>query len=198
MSTKIGLAAAVSASLVSLAVGGYLGFRLAAPRAPAPADATVILTALRDRGFLVTETYVFDEPVTIDRSTGNALKDFFVGETITARGAMQANLGIDLASIGADDVTVTDGSITVRIPQATLLDVSPVGPLEVNNDRGVLKRLFSADDGYNVALAELSKQAQAAATASGPVGVATDRAKDEVARILGYVAPGKTVTVEVK
>jgi hypothetical protein len=193
-------------SLIGLAVffggGLYAGYRLFRPKPPTEARVStqVILTALHDRGFLVSQTYMFDTPVTIDRSSGNALKDFFFGQTIEARGTMEVNLGVDLANMTADDVTLDDTSntITVRIPSATLFNARLVGPIDIKNSQGVLKRILNSDDGYNDALALLSKTAEETAQKPELLARANERATEDITRMLGYVAEGKTVNVTVK
>jgi hypothetical protein len=178
---------------------GYAGWKLAAPAEyTRTVDAQVILTALRDRGFLVTQTYIFDQPVTIEKTSGSALKDFFFGQTITARGAMEVNMGIDLANVSSDDVSVEGDVITITIPSATLFNVRLVGPIEVENKQGLLKRILQDEDGYNEALSELSKIAEETATREEFVERATDRAKEEVRQMLGYVAQGKSIDVVIK
>ncbi|MFZ6015801.1 MAG: DUF4230 domain-containing protein [Patescibacteria group bacterium] len=185
--------------MITAGVAGYAGYKFARPTEfETKVDAQVILTALRDRGFLVTQTYVFDQPVTIEKTSGSALKDFFFGQTITARGAMEVNMGIDLAKVSADDISVSDDGVTVKIPQANLFNVRLVGPVEVENNQGILKRLLQNEDGYNEALSELSKIAEQTATKEEFVTLATGKAKDEVGRLVGYVAQGKTITIEIK
>jgi len=180
-------------------LGFYAGWKVSQPEEyTRTVDAQVILTALRDRGFLVTQTYIFDQPVIIEKTSGSALKDFFFGQTITARGAMEVNMGIDLANVSADDVTITEDVITIKVPGATLFNVRLVGPIEVENKQGLLKRLLQDEDGYNEALSELSKIAEETATREEFVTRATDRAKEEVRQMLGYVAENKTVEVEIK
>jgi hypothetical protein len=159
-----------------------------------------ILTALHNRGFLVSQTLIFDTPVTIDRSSGNAFKDFFFGQTIEARGTMEANLGVDLTGIKQEDIVIDQetNSITVTISKARLFNSRIVGPIEVKNNQGVLKRLLNSDDGYNESLALLSQTAEAAAQKDDMISRATDQAKEDISTLLGYVAQGKTVHVEVK
>ena len=180
--------------------GVYTGWRVFRPAAQPTSEvsAQVILTALRDRGFLVTETYIFDEPVTITKSSGSAFKDFFFGQKITARGAMEVNEGVDLAKLAVEDVSMQGDTITVTIPRASIFNSTLVGPLDVQNDQGILKRILENEDGYNEAMAELSKQAQAAASKPELLQKASNNAKDEIARLLGYVAQGKTVQVAIK
>lgn len=178
------------------AVAGY--FLLKPPSDKTVVTAQVILTALRDQGFLVTQTYIFDEPVTIEKTSGSALKDFFFGQTITARGTMEANLGIDLSQVTSEDVFVENDKIIVKIPQAKVFNVRLVGPLDVKNTQGILKRLLENEEGFNEAQAELTKAAEQAALRPEFIDRATNSAQEEVARLVGYVARDKTVEVQVK
>jgi hypothetical protein len=188
--------------LLAFGLGTYTGYRIFSPK-PGPTEtinAQAILTALHDQGFLVTQTFMFDTPVTIDRSSGNAFKDFFFGQTIEARGTMEVNLGTDLAKITQDDVTIDDGAntITIHVPASSLFNTRLVGPIQLKNRQGVLKRLIDSDDGYNDALSALSKAAETTAEQPELLKRADDHAKEDVSRLVGYVAKGKTVKVEVK
>ena len=186
-------------AIAFLGLGVFAGYRLFSPDAMQPkVTAQVILTALRDQGFLVTQTYVFNEPVTIDKNTGSALKDFFFGQTITARGVMETNLGIDLSKITADDIRVENDKVTIFIPKAQLFNARLVGPLEVENTRGILKRLLYSDNGYNEALAELIKVAETSAIKPELINRATESAKAEVTRLTGLVAKNRAIEVQVK
>ena len=188
--------------ILCFGAGLYAGYRFFTPKPQETqkVSAQAILTALHDRGFLVSQTYIFDTPVTIDRSSGNALKDFFFGQTIEARGTMEVNMGTDLALVAQNDVTIDEASntITVRIPGTKLFNSRLVGPIELKNKEGILKRLLDSDDGYNEALSLLSKTAEETAQKQELIARANDRAKEDIARILGYVTPGKTVKVEIK
>jgi len=182
-----------------LGAGIYIGFRLFSPQViKTQVTAQVILTALRDRGFLVTQTYIFDEPVTIEKKSGSALKDFFFGQTITARGAMEANLGIDLSKVSADDIRIEGEKIVITVPKAQVFNVRLIGPLDVKNTQGILKRLLESDNGFNEAQAELSKVAEESAKRPEFIDRATESARAEIARLVGYVSQGKQVEVIVK
>ena len=188
------LAGAIIAVLI-VAGGVYIGWRAFGGRAEEKVNASVILTALHDQGFLVTQTYVFNEPVTIERSTGSVIKDIFFGQTITARGTMEVNLGVDLSSVGENDVAIEGERVSITIPGAKLFNSRLIGPIEVRNQQGLLKRLLQNDDGYNAALAELSKQAEAAAKSPELLERANKAAREELSRLLKYVVPGKEVAV---
>lgn len=190
----------LAAFAVTAGGGAYLGWRVGRPATSMKTEvsAQVILTALRDRGFLVTQTYVFDQPVTIKKTSGSAFKDFFFGQTITARGAMEVNVGIDLAKVSVDDVKIESDKITVNVPRASVFNVRLIGPLDVKNDQGILKRVLENEDGYNEAQAEMSRVAEEAATKPELLDRATEHAKEDVARLLGYVAQGKAIVVNVR
>jgi uncharacterized protein YneF (UPF0154 family) len=188
--------------IIFFSAGLFVGYKLFMPKVEErqTVNAQAILTALHDRGFLVTQTYIFDTPVTIDRSTGSAWKDFFFGQTIEARGTMEVNLGVDLGQVKQDDVTLNEesGQITVYIPSSKLFNARLVGPIELKNKEGILKRILDSDDGYNEALALLSKTAEEMSQREDLISRANDRAKDDISRILGYVAQEKTINVEIK
>jgi len=188
----------ILSATVFVAAGTFIGYRIFSPNPEIRQEISsqVILTALHDRGFLVTQTYMFDQPVVIKKTTGSALKDFFFGQTITARGTMEVNLGIDFAKVSQDDVAISAEAVTVRIPKTSLFNTRLVGPLEVNNEKGILKRLTDSDNGYNEALQVLTQEAEKSAQKPELVERADQRAKEDAARILGYVAQGKKVIVE--
>ena len=178
---------------------GYLIFH-PKPQEIQRVNAQAILTALHDRGFLVSQTYIFDTPVTIDRNSGSALKDFFFGQTIEARGTMEVNLGVDLADVKQDDVKISDDgeTITVTIPSSKLFNARLVGPIELKNTQGIFKRILDSDDGYNEALSLLSKTAEEMAEREEIIARANESAVDDLSRMLGYVAGGKTVVVKIR
>ncbi len=193
------LALGILSSLIVGAIAGRVWFT------PDTSVRTVIssqtiLTALRDQGFLVTQTYVFDQPVTIKKTTGSALRDFFVGQTVEARGTMEANLGLDLAKLAAEDVSVSPSEIVVRIPAPSLFNTRLIGPIEVSNTQGLLKKLLEPDDGYNLALQELTRASTEAATKPEILQTAQNASIEEITRLVQLLTQGsgQSVKVEIK
>lgn len=184
-----------------LCLGILIGFLLPIFR-PAGMTTTItsqsILTAMRDQGFLVTQTYVFDQPVTISKSTGSAFKDFFVGQTIEARGSMEANIGVDLSGLGEQDVSVSNGAVMLRVPRPKIFNTRLVGPIEVKNSQGILKRLLEPNDGYNEALTALAQAAETAATKDEITQRAENVSIGELQRLVRLLSPGAAVTIEWK
>ncbi|MCX6782056.1 MAG: DUF4230 domain-containing protein [Candidatus Magasanikbacteria bacterium] len=185
--------------VVILAFGAMIGWLLAKDAKP---DRTVsgqtILSALRERGFLVTETSVSTVATTIIDNDSSIWKKLFWGQEIRASAVMEVNLGVDLEEMKAEDIQMSGGKITVTIPGAKIFNSRLVGDINVENKQGILKRILENDDGYNQAMAELIKQAESAATSTLMMEAANDKAKEEIKRLVGYMAPDKEVTVTIK
>ncbi|MFZ5365524.1 MAG: DUF4230 domain-containing protein [Patescibacteria group bacterium] len=190
----------IVAIILGLVGGGiYIGWKIAKPvKTQQKVTADVILTALHARGFLVTEAIVFSEPIVIENTEGSVWKDLFFGQTIEARGNMEVNLGVDLKKVEAADIIVDSDQVTVWLPRAEIFNSRLVGPIDVENKQGLLKRLFDNDDGYNQALAEMTKQAEAAAGTLELLNKASQNASDEVTRILQLIAKDKKIQINFK
>jgi hypothetical protein len=136
---------------------------------------------------------MFNEPVTIDDSEQSFWQNLLWGQVVKAHGVVEVNMGIDLAEIGEDDVTVTKEKVLVNIPGAQLFNSRLVGEINVENKQGILKKIFDNDDGYNQALSELTKQAEAAAQDPDLVERANERAVEEIERLLGYMVTDREI-----
>ena len=191
--------------LVTLLIGGTIGsfltYRLTKPSTEATSEINVqtILQALKPQGFLITQSVIADQKVTIDRRTGNIFKDFFLGQTITARGTMEANLGVDLTQLEDGDVEITDDQIIVRIPDVRLFNTRLIGDIEVENSQGIIKRVFQPDDGYNESLQSLTAATEALAADEHIIATARERSKEELRRLVKLLgADAKEVVIEIK
>jgi len=184
--------------IIVLVFGIGLGWWLNSDRAMTKVSSELILTALHDRGFLVTQTYIFNEPLTIESTEEEFWKDFLWGQEVKAHGVIEVNMGVDLGEISENDVAIRDDKIYVTIPPAQLFNTRLIGQINVENKQGILKRLFDNDDGYNQALSELTKQAEEAAKDPELLARANERAVEEIERLLGYVVGDKEIVVEIE
>ena len=186
-------------SFILVFVLGFLcGWKFAQPsKQEKIVTADVVLTSLHDRGFLVTQTLIFNEPITIKNTEGSVWKDLLFGQTIETRGNMEVNMGVDLKKVESKDVEITSQKVIVTLPPAEIFNTRLVGQIDVKNKQGVLKRLFDNDDGYNQALTELTLQAETAAKNTELFKSANDKALEEVARLLQIVVENKTVEVKI-
>ncbi|MFA5127979.1 MAG: DUF4230 domain-containing protein [Patescibacteria group bacterium] len=157
-----------------------------------------ILTALRERGFLVTETIVSTVATNIKTDQASLWKKLFWGQEINASAVAEVNLGVDLEKLSAADIKVSGKKIIVEIPGAEIFNSRLVGDISVENTQGILKRFLENDDGYNQAMAELIKQAESAATSTEMMATANNKAKEEIKRLVGYMAGDTEITVNIK
>ncbi len=156
----------------------------------------VILTTLKSQGFLVSQSYLFNQEVTIDRSTGSRIKDIFFGQDIDASANMQVSSGVDVSKLEEGDVDIKGDTILITLPDVQIFSVELVGPIEVENRQGVLKRLFDNDDGYNESVSLLKDEARKAASMDEIRVKARDAAEEEVSRLVSFIDPTKTVEIE--
>ncbi len=173
-------------------VAGWWGTgRIAEPRV----TSQVILSALRDRGFLVTQSFVFNENIKITSDPNSFWRQMLWGQAINAYGIAEVNLGVDLAKLGEDDVKVETEKVTVSIPAVEIFNSRIVGDINLENKQGILKRIFEWDDGYNQAVAEMIKQAEENATTSEMLAAANTKAQDEIKRLVEFIVKDKIVEV---
>ncbi len=181
-----------------LAVGIIAGWwgtkRVAEPRV----TSQVILSALRDRGFLVTQSYVFNEVINITTDSESFWRKILWGQAIKAYGVVEVNLGVDLAELGEEDVKVETDKVTVAIPNVEIFNSRVVGEINLENKQGILKKIFENDAGYNQAVAEMIKQAEANTTTPEMLANANQKAREEIKRLVSYIAKDKTAEVILK
>ncbi|HUT21845.1 MAG TPA: DUF4230 domain-containing protein [Candidatus Bipolaricaulota bacterium] len=187
----LGIVALIGASM-------YVGWSVAKPeKTQRLVTAEVILTTLHAQGFLISEKYVFDEPITIENTQGT-WKDLFFGQTIEARGVVEVSMGIDLQKVKEEDVDFQLNKVILYLPQTEIYNTRLVGRIDVQNKQGILKRLLDSDDGYNQALEELTVQAEAAAKQENLQKIADENAVAEITRILKLVVKDKEIEVRFK
>lgn len=173
--------------------GLFLGYRIFRPAPKEAITSTVVLTALQSEGFLVSQNYIFNQTITIDRSTGSAFKDFFLGQTIEANANMKVSSGIDLKKITQKDITITQTQIQIILPPVETQSTELLGNIVLKNRQGILKKIVNNDDGYNAALTELKKEAIKAAEVPELREEAKVNAQKEIKKFLQFVDPQKEV-----
>lgn len=185
----IGILLVVVASL-------FVGYRFGRPNTPGEqVSSQSIVQALKHEGFLVTQTYIITQQITIDRSTGSAFKDFFWGQDIVAMGTMKASLGVDLNKLSPEDIKVESHKVSIAIPNLENHGVELIGDITLQNKQGIFKKVFNNDDGYNAAYAKLKEAALAAAKSEPVQTEAREHAKKEIERLVKLVAGERQVEV---
>ena len=103
-------------AIVIFAVGVIAGWWGTKKTVEPKISSQVILSALRDRGFLVTQSYVFNEVIKISTDTESFWRKLLWGQAIKAYGVAEVNLGVDLAKLGEEDIKMEENKVTVAIP----------------------------------------------------------------------------------
>lgn len=179
---------AAIASLFSLLVGLYIGFSVGGNQSQVSSiSARTIVDRLQEQGFLVTQTVVFAEHVELKQESGNAFKDFFLGQTIDAYATMSVDMGIDLSTLQSADVIVTEHQIQIRLPRIEHRPPMLIGSVSVYSKEGIVKKLLDHDDGYNAAIAELKQQAKLHASEEHIEQQARVQAEKQLVRFLGLL-----------
>jgi hypothetical protein len=125
-----------------------------------------ILNKVNDNAFLLTKTVYLDQTSKIVVDKGSDWENLWWGQTINAQSLMKINVGIDFKKLQSSDVNVDTGAkvITLKLPQAEVLDATLAGDIKVQSTSGILKYLLANDTNsdYNLALKQLSEDATAA------------------------------------
>ncbi len=130
----------------------------------------IILEKIQDNYFVVTKSLFVKEEVDIDIKSGSAWSDFLWGQEINARGIIRLDIGVDFKEIEVTDIVVNDidKTISINLPDASVLDSSLFGDLQVESKDGILKRIFSdtSNSDYKRALGALIEVSEGVANES--------------------------------
>ena len=154
-----------------------------------------ILTALRDRGFLVTQTYILNESVEIENNSDDFWRKLLWGQAIKAHGVAEVNLGVDLDKLEESDVKLGRKKVTVSIPSVNIFNSRLVGDIDLENKQGFLKRIFENDDGYSQAMSTLLKEAESSILKPETLEDANNKATEEIKRLVGYFVGDKEIEI---
>lgn len=176
--------------IIIFLVGLGLGYFIFKPALyQAQVTSQIILQSLQSRGFLVTESVLADQKVVIENSTGSVWKDFILGQKITATAIMKTSLGMDLSKLTEEDISLKGNKAIIKLPQIELQSVELASDINLDNNQGIIKRIFDNDDGYNQALEQLRKQAESAAMTQENQDKAKQNAQTEIKRLIKLLSP---------
>ena len=175
-------------------LGGYLWGKGSTAEEKA-ISAKTIAAHMQAEGFLVTQSVVVHEEITIEKNSGYALKDFFLGQTIRASAQLRVDQGIDLTKILSNDILIGEEEIEIKSPDLEIRSVEIVGDITLENEQGIVKKLLDNEDGYNEAIYQL--QNNAADTASHPQyrQAARENVTKQLARMVRLLGSDKAIGV---
>lgn len=156
-----------------------------------------ILDRISDHYFVVTKSVVVnqDSEITVDK--GSKWSNLFWGQTIDARGVIRVDIGVDLSSLTEEDIVVNHKKKTVSIalPQATILNASQFGDIEVDTKQGILKYVLDNDpnDDHNRALDQLITDATVAVRSDETL---FEEARTDSSKLLRLIVESLDYTLE--
>ena len=175
--------------IIVFAGGLAIGYYLFKPHPAIKIASQVILESLQSRGFLVTQSVLTDQKITIENKTGTLCKDLIWGQKITASALMKTSLGVDLTVLNSDSVKVSANKITIDLPPVEIQSIELASNINLDNNQGILKKLLDDNDGYNDALSQLRIQAQQAAMLEDVQTKALQGAEQEIRRLVSFLLP---------
>jgi len=184
---------------IALMLGLWLGYRAGAPKTTVEVTSQTILQRIADQYFVVTKTVVLDQESTITVDRGSAWSNFWWGQTISAEGLVRADVGVDLSALSESDVRIDDVGkrVSITLPQATILDASQYGDIEVTTKSGVLKYLLDNDpnDDFNQAKERLVEDARAAVEQDTTLFA---QAREDAAKLVTLIVEPMGYSVEIQ
>lgn len=185
--------------IIFFLAGTYLGYVIFQPQiVKEQVSSQTILQTLRNEGFLVTQTYILNQRVSIDKTSGVMWKDFFWGQEIEASAVLKVSSGVDLTKLDDKDVQIKGQQIIIDLPAIEIHSTELISDIELRNTQGILKKVFDNDDGYNLALNKLKDQGKITASEEKLVAEAKSNTQNEIERLIRLAAPDWQVKVQFK
>lgn len=182
--------------LIAFVVAFIFGFFVARGQyAPPKVTAETLLVSMQNEGFFVTQELILEETVIIDSRSGNALKDFFVSETVEAEADLRIALGVDTNTLTSEDIRVEGKQIMITLPAPTVFSTEVVGDVDIDSDRGIITRITAGEEDYNGLVATLKEQARASVADEDIANAIKLGSIDSIERFLGMIAPQYTAVI---
>ena len=150
---------------------------------------------------MVTKTLFLDEEVNITIKDVRGWKGFFLGDEIRAQGLVRVDLGVDLSNLSEEDIKVDieNNKIELTIANASILDTSLSGTLDIENQKGIWTNisdffLENESDDYNRAIEDMIKQTIEAAQEEAKI---LTEAQDNTVKLLELIVGSSAPDFEV-
>ena len=185
MKAKTIIISSITLIIIAFLAGVYTTHKIAQPQKQQTIiTSQSILTLLKQRSFLINQTYIFNESITIEKKYHNIFKNFLFGQKIKAHAIVEVNLGVDLSQISNQDIQISADKITIKIPSTKIFNSRIIGPIDLQNEQGILKKIFKNDDGYNEAQKTLIKQAEEKTQKKEILKLTNEKSKKQIQELL--------------
>ncbi|MFA5249203.1 MAG: DUF4230 domain-containing protein [Candidatus Paceibacterota bacterium] len=161
----------ITFSLVFI-LGMFAGFALGVGFGQGQNNKKEVITAqtvfdrVSSRGFLVTKSAYLDQNIDIEIDNGSDWSNFWWGHKITAEALVRVDLGVDLAQVKKEDISIDPAAktICIKLPDPAVNSIVIEGDINTRISSGILKKLFASDsnEDYNLATAQLREKTRTA------------------------------------
>jgi len=153
--------------IVAIIAGSFVGGILYDQHSQAvkSVDSLVILNKIEDEASLITKSIYINQKSVITVDQGSDWSNFWWGQTLTAEALMKVDVGVDYKKLSQTDIQVDQSQkvISITLPKSEVLNVAVDGKINVQNQAGLLKAIFSdTNSDYNKALDQLKTDATTA------------------------------------
>ncbi|MFA5742853.1 MAG: DUF4230 domain-containing protein [Candidatus Paceibacterota bacterium] len=128
--------------------------------------AETIFDKVASKGVLVTQSAYLNQDVDIEIDNGSDWSNFWWGHKITAESLVRVDLGVDLAQIKKEDISINPvaKTICIKLADPIINSIAIEGDVEMRVSSGILKIIFASDNNedYNLATARIKEEAQKA------------------------------------
>ena len=152
--------------IVGVIVGSFVGgiYYEKNSQAVETVSSVMIMDKIENEAIILTKTAYINQESSINIDQGSDWSNFWWGQTITASAVMKVNVGVDFKQITEDDISVDTmtQTISIKLPEAEVMDVSIQGDIDVQTQNGILKLIFNnnTNEDYNKALDQLESDAK--------------------------------------
>lgn len=158
-----------------------------------------VIDRIKDQYFVVTKTVVIDQESQIAIDQGSSWSNLFWGQTIDAESLIRIDIGVDMSQLEEGDVEIDEVNkkIIINLPQASILDASQFGDIEVTSKQGILKFFLdnNPNKDHNLALAKLIEEAKASIQDDQKL---FDEARTDSIKLLELIIKDMGYTLEIR
>lgn len=180
--------------ITAVIIAGMIAFR---DKGGVEVTSRTVLDRVSNAYFVVTRTVIVDQESQIEVDRGSSWSNLLWGQTITTEAPVRVDVGVDLTGLTEEDIKVNRvaRTITIDLPEASVLDASLAGPIEVSNRQGILKRLLDNDPtaDHNLASSLLVTEARSAVANDEEL---SREAREDAIRLLSIIVEGMDYALE--
>jgi hypothetical protein len=148
-----------------LSITTYLiGHKVGKDNAAIEVTQQTILNKITDQYFIVTKTAYLQQDLRIVIEDNSDWSNLLWRDVIEVSGLVRVDIGVDLSGLTKDDISIKNNTVTITVPDATILNSSIEGDIKIDSQKGLIptiEQLFEEEaDDYNLTAEQLKSTAE--------------------------------------